>query len=68
MTPFFHFDETIQKAADQALVLCADHFAEIERIKEYNQQKMLKAFQQYNVSERLHTIRPPLHGRVKLHP
>ena len=51
MNPFFHFDETIQKAADQALVLCADHFAEIERIKEYNQQKMLKAFQQYGVSE-----------------
>ncbi len=51
MNPFFHFDETIRKAADQALVLCADHFAEIERIKEYNQQKMLKAFQQYGVSE-----------------
>lgn len=51
MNPFFHFDETIQKAADQALALCADHFAEIERIKEYNQQKMLKAFQQYGVSE-----------------
>lgn len=51
MTPLFHFDETIQKAADQALALCADHFAEIERIKEYNQQKMLKAFQQYGVSE-----------------
>ncbi len=51
MTPLFHFDENIRKAADQALALCADHFAEIERIKEYNQQKMLKAFQQYNVSE-----------------
>ena len=51
MNPFFHFDENIRKAADQALALCADHFAEIERIKEYNQQKMLKAFQQYGVSE-----------------
>ncbi len=51
MTPLFHFDENIRKVADQALALCADHFAEIERIKEYNQQKMLKAFQQYNVSE-----------------
>lgn len=51
MNPFFQFDENIQKAADQALALCADHFAKIERIKEYNQQKMLKAFQQYGVSE-----------------
>lgn len=51
MNPFFQFDENIQKAADQALAVCADHFAEIERIKEYNQQKMLKAFQQYGVSE-----------------
>ncbi len=51
MNPFFQFSETIESAADKALELCADHFAEIERIKEYNQQKMLKAFQQYGVSE-----------------
>ncbi|MBR1534506.1 MAG: methionine gamma-lyase family protein [Ruminococcus sp.] len=51
MKPLFQFDDKIQQAADQALALCADHFAEIERIKEYNQQKMLKAFQQYHVSE-----------------
>lgn len=51
MNPFFQFSETIESAADKALELCAGHFAEIERIKEYNQQKMLKAFQQYGVSE-----------------
>lgn len=51
MNPFFQFDEKIENAADRALEMCAEHFAEIERIKEYNQQKMLKAFQQYGVSE-----------------
>lgn len=51
MNPFFQIDESIRIAADKALALCADHFAEIERIKEYNQLKMLKAFQQYGVSE-----------------
>ena len=51
MNPFFQIDESIRVAADKALALCADHFAEIERIKEYNQLKMLKAFQRYGVSE-----------------
>lgn len=31
--------------------MCSGQFAELERIKEYNQQKMLKAFQEYRVSE-----------------
>lgn len=51
MNHLFEFDEKILAAADRALLLCRDRFDEIERIKEYNQQKMLKAFQQYNVSE-----------------
>lgn len=51
MNPFFQIDESIEKAADTALGMCSGQFAEIERIKEYNQQKMLKAFQQYGVSE-----------------
>ena len=51
MRSLFQFDDSIQKAADQALSLCVEQFAEIERIKEYNQQKMLKAFQEYGVSE-----------------
>ena len=51
MNPFFQFDDKIEKAAGRALELCAEQFSEIERIKEYNQQKMLRAFQQYGVSE-----------------
>lgn len=51
MNPFFQIDESIEKAADKALELCAGRFAEIEHVKEYQQQKMLKAFQQYGVSE-----------------
>ena len=51
MNPFFQFDDNIQSAADKALAMCADQFAEIERVKEYQQQKMLKAFQQFGVSE-----------------
>lgn len=48
---FFEFDERIEKASKEALLLCRDHFEELEKIKEYHQQKMLKAFQEYNVSE-----------------
>lgn len=51
MSQFFHFDPQIEEAADRAQALCREQFAEIERIKEYNQQKMLKAFQEYRVSE-----------------
>lgn len=51
MNPFFHFDDKIEQAAEKALEMCAGHFAEIERIKAYHEQKMLKAFQQYGVSE-----------------
>ena len=51
MKNLFEIDEKILAAADQAMALCKDHFAEIEQIKEYHQQKMLKAFQTYNVSE-----------------
>lgn len=51
MNPFFSIDETIEKTAEKALELCREPFAQIERNKEYHQQKMLKAFQQYGVSE-----------------
>ena len=51
MKNLFEIDEKILKAADQAMEMCKEHFEEIERIKEYNQQKMLKAFQEYHVSE-----------------
>lgn len=51
MKNLFEIDEKILKAADQAMKMCKEHFEEIERIKEYNQQKMLRAFQEYHVSE-----------------
>ena len=49
--PIFEFDETIAKASKEALLLCREQFEELEQIKEYQQQKMLRAFQEYNVSE-----------------
>ncbi len=51
MNHLFKIDDKIQAAADRAMELCREHFAEIERVQEYNQLKMLKAFQKYNVSE-----------------
>lgn len=51
MSEFFTFDKRIEEAADRALCLCRSQFDEIERIKEYHQQKMLRAFQEYKVSE-----------------
>ncbi len=51
MQPLFEINETIKNAADKAMELCAEHFAELERIKEYHQLKMLRAFQTYHVSE-----------------
>ena len=51
MSEFFQFDKAIEEAADRAIELCREPFAAIERIKEYHQQKMLRAFQQYRVSE-----------------
>ena len=51
MKNLFEIDDKIRSAADKAMALCREHFEEIERIKEYNQQKMLKAFQEYHVSE-----------------
>ena len=51
MKNLFEIDERILSAADKALEMCSERFEELERIKEYQQQKMLKAFQEYNVSE-----------------
>ena len=51
MSRFFEFDERIERAAAEAMELCRDRFDEIERVREHNQQKMLKAFQEYHVSE-----------------
>ena len=51
MSEFFRFDEKIEQAAEKAMELCRGRFDEIERVKEHNQQKMLRAFQEYRVSE-----------------
>ena len=51
MKNLFDIDEKIISAADKALEMCSGQFAELERIKEYNQHKMLRAFQEYRVSE-----------------
>lgn len=51
MKSLFEIDEKIRSAADRAMEMCREHFAEIERVQEYQQQKMLKAFQEYHVSE-----------------
>jgi len=47
----FGFDSNVLELADKALEMCKDSFKKIEKIQEYNQQKMLKAFQYAGVSE-----------------
>lgn len=49
--PFFDIDERIVKASKKAMELCKDEFARIDEIQEFNQLKMLKAFQEAGVSE-----------------
>lgn len=51
MKNLFNIDEEILAAADKAMEMCREHFEELENVKEYHQQKMLKAFQEYSVSE-----------------
>ena len=51
MNNLFEIDEKILAAADKALGMCKEQFKQIEAVKEYQQQKMLKAFQEYKVSE-----------------
>lgn len=48
---FFDIDEKIISASQKAMELCKERFSEIEEIQEYNQQKMIKAFQNAGVSE-----------------
>lgn len=51
MSEFFSISEEIKEAANKALSLCGDKLKEIDKIQEYNQQKMIKAFQLAGVSE-----------------
>ena len=48
---FFDIDNKIVEASKKAMELCKDKFLEIEEIQEYNQQKMIKAFQLAGVRE-----------------
>ena len=48
---FFNFSEQLQKISETALSDCKEQFAEIDRITEFNQQRVLKAFIDNGVSE-----------------
>lgn len=48
---FFQIEEKILKQSEQALALCRESFERIDRITEYNQQKMLASFIENGVSE-----------------
>ncbi len=51
MIPFFHIDERIEKASDEALKKCKSQFDLIDEITEYNQLKVQKAFIKHSISE-----------------
>ena len=51
MTPFFEIDERIESASAKALSMCAQQFAQIDEITEYNQLKVQKAFIDNGISE-----------------
>lgn len=48
---FFDIDKRVTDASVKAMELCKDKFKEIEEIQEYNQCKMIKAFQNAGVRE-----------------
>lgn len=50
MKKLFNFSNQIEKAYDNALRQCKRQFEIIDKIKEYNEQKMLKAFQNASVT------------------
>lgn len=51
MYRFFDVDQNIRYASDKALSMCKEQFERIDSIREFNQIKMLKAFQNARVSE-----------------
>lgn len=48
---FFDIDKRVIEASLQAMELCKEKFTEIENIQEYNQRKMIKAFQNAGIRE-----------------
>ncbi len=51
MNNLFGFDDSLIELSQKALDMCSESFKKIQKIQEYNQQKMLKAFQLAGVSE-----------------
>ncbi|MGN0452712.1 MAG: aminotransferase class I/II-fold pyridoxal phosphate-dependent enzyme [Ruminococcus sp.] len=51
MQKLFDVDSSIEIASNKALELCKEQFQYINEVREYNQLKMLKAFQNARVSE-----------------
>lgn len=51
MNPFFDIDESIEKHSGKALELCRNEFEKIEKVTEYNQLKVQKAFIDNGISE-----------------
>ena len=48
---FFNFSEQTNAISEKALAKCKDKFDEIDRVTEFNQQRVLKAFIDNGVSE-----------------
>ena len=48
---FFNFSEQMKEISEKALLKCSEKFSEIDRITEFNQQRVLKAFIDNCVSE-----------------
>ena len=48
---FFEFSPKITAAADKAMQMCAEPFAELDRLAEYNGQRVLKAFIDNRISD-----------------
>ena len=48
---FFNFSEQMKEISEKALLKCNEKFAEIDKITEFNQQRVLKAFIDNGVSE-----------------
>ena len=48
---FFNFSEQMNQLSEKALAKCSEKFSEIDKITEFNQQRVLKAFIDNGVSE-----------------
>ncbi|MGN1315607.1 MAG: aminotransferase class I/II-fold pyridoxal phosphate-dependent enzyme [Acutalibacteraceae bacterium] len=48
---FFNFSDRLTEISEKALLKCSERFSEIDRVAEFNQQRVLKAFIDNGVSE-----------------